>query len=99
LSELDHGKMQEVFTDASPGTSNGGSLCCCILSAVWSQYYITYAHFDHCVLATNMYTQLTALATVWKDRVCSSEVVLEDFTCKQLSQGSCHGLNTFFQSS
>lgn len=91
--------MQKIFTDASPGTSNGWSLCCCILSVVLLQYYIIYARFDHNVLVTKAYTQFTALAIAQNKHVCSSEVVLEDFTCKEVLQGSCHGLNTFFQSS
>lgn len=51
------------------------------------------------MLVTNMYTQLNAFAITKNDCVSSCEVVLEDFTVKEVLQGSCHNFNTSFQSS
>lgn len=51
------------------------------------------------VLVTNVYTQFTAFAIAQNCGVCSSKVVPEDFTFKEVLQGSYHGLSTFFQSS
>lgn len=87
------------YLDASPGTSNGQSACRCILLVVLPQYHIIYARFDHNMLVTNVHTQLTALAITQNTCVSSCEVVLEDFTVKEVLEGSCHNFNTFFQSS